>query len=85
LSKLPKDLQLRLHITIGTKEPSIPPVEAMDLVHRWRSSATSSSTDSDKGKEKETEGDGSDGKGGKVESIALKGVVAQGRLKGLMS
>lgn len=84
LSKLPEDVKLRLHITVGTKEPNIPPVEAKDLIQAWRSftTDTASPTISEKGKEKETTTGGNEGK---VEAIALTEVNARGRLKGLMS
>jgi tRNA ligase len=36
LSNLPQNLKDRLHITVGTKEAGVPPVEAKDLVENWR-------------------------------------------------
>lgn len=36
ISKLPHDVRNRLHITVGTKDQSVPPVEAMTLVDAWR-------------------------------------------------
>ncbi|KAL0581130.1 tRNA ligase [Marasmius crinis-equi] len=36
ISKLRDDVRLRLHITVGTKDDTIPPVEAKDLVEKWR-------------------------------------------------
>ncbi|KAL0061488.1 tRNA ligase [Marasmius tenuissimus] len=36
VSKLRDDVRSRLHITVGTKDESIPPVEAMALVEEWR-------------------------------------------------
>ncbi|CAL1708437.1 unnamed protein product [Somion occarium] len=34
--KLPSDVRERLHITVGTQSQDIPPVEAKDLVERWK-------------------------------------------------
>ncbi|KAG8799950.1 hypothetical protein FRC16_004045 [Serendipita sp. 398] len=36
LQALSPQIQNRLHITVGTKDPSIPPVEAKDMVEEWR-------------------------------------------------
>lgn len=35
-SLLPADIKNRLHVTVGTKDGSIPAVEAKDLVEEWR-------------------------------------------------
>jgi tRNA ligase len=36
LENLPREVRNRLHITVGTKEPKIEPVEAKDMVEAWR-------------------------------------------------
>ncbi|KAF8162123.1 RNA ligase [Pholiota molesta] len=36
LDSLPREVRNRLHITVGTKEPKIEPVEAKDMVEAWR-------------------------------------------------
>ncbi|EIN08726.1 hypothetical protein PUNSTDRAFT_67333 [Punctularia strigosozonata HHB-11173 SS5] len=36
LVKLPKEVAGRLHITVGTRDKDVNPVEAKDLVQRWR-------------------------------------------------
>lgn len=36
VSKLPHDVRERLHITVGTKDAKIPPVEGMHLVQEWK-------------------------------------------------
>ena len=36
ISKLGDDLRSSLHITVGTKDDSIPPVEAKTLAEKWR-------------------------------------------------
>jgi len=36
ISKLPPEVKNRLHITVGTKEADVKPVEAKDLVQDWR-------------------------------------------------
>ena len=36
ISKLPADIRDRLHITVGTLDGSVPPLEAKDLVEVWR-------------------------------------------------
>ncbi|KAK7034072.1 tRNA ligase [Paramarasmius palmivorus] len=40
VSKLSDEARERLHITVGTKDGSVPPVEAKDLVQRWRKGDT---------------------------------------------
>jgi tRNA ligase len=37
--RLPKETAERLHVTIGTRDKDINPVEARDLVERWRAGA----------------------------------------------
>jgi tRNA ligase len=59
LNALDDGIKNRLHITVGTKEPSIPPVEARDIVANWRA-------------------------GKATDTLALNGVTARGRIKGLM-
>jgi tRNA ligase len=39
LTDLSDNVKRRLHITVGTKDPSIPPVEAKELVEEYRSGA----------------------------------------------
>lgn len=58
LKKLDDSVRHRLHITVGTKDPSIPPVEAKDMVKDWRA-------------------------GKATETLALNGISAKGRVKGL--
>lgn len=60
LEKLGNDVKKRLHITVGTKESSIPPVEAKALVENWRAGE------------------------GEINSVALQGFTASGRVKGLI-
>ncbi|KAF7341169.1 tRNA ligase [Mycena venus] len=36
VSKLPEEVRKRLHITVGTRNPSIAPVEAKTLVEKWK-------------------------------------------------
>jgi tRNA ligase len=36
MRSLPDELKSRLHITVGTKDRDVPPVEAKTLVQRWR-------------------------------------------------
>ncbi|KII91379.1 hypothetical protein PLICRDRAFT_105688 [Plicaturopsis crispa FD-325 SS-3] len=36
VSALPHDVRQRLHITVGTRDPGVAPVEAKALVERWR-------------------------------------------------
>lgn len=36
VSTLPYELRSRLHVTVGTKESSIPPIEGKNLAERWR-------------------------------------------------
>ncbi|ESK94190.1 rna ligase [Moniliophthora roreri MCA 2997] len=40
VSKLSDDARRGLHITVGTRDSSVPPVEAKDLVERWRKGDT---------------------------------------------
>lgn len=37
LSNLPDNVKNRLHITVGTRDPKIPAVEAKELIQNWRS------------------------------------------------
>ncbi|KAJ7133354.1 RNA ligase [Mycena epipterygia] len=39
VAKLPKEARARLHITVGTQSPNVPPVEAKALIEAWRQSA----------------------------------------------
>lgn len=43
LNQLDDTIKTRLHITVGTSEPSVPPVEAKILVEKWRGGAESES------------------------------------------
>ena len=36
LKSLDDDARKRFHITIGTRDPSIPPVQAKDMIQKWR-------------------------------------------------
>jgi tRNA ligase len=60
LKTLDDSVKHRLHITVGTKDPSIPPVEAKDMVKDWRA-------------------------GKATETLALNGITAKGRIKGLIA
>ncbi|KAJ7434866.1 RNA ligase-domain-containing protein [Mycena latifolia] len=60
---LPEEARGRLHITVGTRDANVPPVEGKTLVQAWRQT----------------------GDIGEVQSIALGGVLATGRVKGLQA
>ncbi|KAJ7036756.1 RNA ligase-domain-containing protein [Mycena alexandri] len=66
ISQLPEEVRRRLHITVGTRDGQVPPVEAMAMVEGWRAAGEAA------------------GKSGGVQSVKLEGVVAMGRVKGLM-
>ncbi|KAJ7689795.1 RNA ligase [Mycena rosella] len=59
---LPEEARGRLHITVGTRDANVPPVEAKALVQAWRRTGDVA---------------------GAVQSVALGGVVATGRVRGL--
>ncbi|KAJ7769961.1 RNA ligase-domain-containing protein [Mycena metata] len=66
VSQVPEEVRRSLHITVGTRDGQVPPVEAKEMVRRWRAAGEPV------------------GKSGGVQSVKLEGVVATGRLKGLM-
>jgi tRNA ligase len=43
LERLPQEVRRRLHITVGTRNNSVNPVEAKDLVKSWRNGAKATS------------------------------------------
>ncbi|SJK97856.1 uncharacterized protein ARMOST_01111 [Armillaria ostoyae] len=63
LEQLAEDIKGRLHITVGTRDDKVPPVEAKDLVQDWRKGISTA----------------------EVKSVVLEGVVARGRIKGLIA
>ncbi|KAF9265691.1 hypothetical protein L218DRAFT_155694 [Marasmius fiardii PR-910] len=40
ITKLRDDTRHRLHITVGTKDDSVPPIEARDMIEKWRAGDT---------------------------------------------
>ncbi|KAJ6617467.1 RNA ligase-domain-containing protein [Mycena sp. CBHHK59/15] len=60
VSKLSDEVRGRLHITVGTRDANVPPVEAKSLVEAWRRT-------------------------GSEDSLPLGGVVATGRVKGMVA
>ena len=72
VSKLSTDVRERLHITVGTKEAGIQPVEAKLMVEEW--------------KKKKNKGGGGGGERDEIiKSVKLDDLVVYGRIKGLVN
>ncbi|KAK0486146.1 RNA ligase [Armillaria novae-zelandiae] len=63
LEQLADEIKCRLHITVGTRDGKVLPVEAKDLVQDWRKGVSTT----------------------QVKSVVLGGVMARGRIKGLVA
>lgn len=42
VAQLPEEARRRLHITVGTRDANVPPVEAKGMIEKWRQTPTSS-------------------------------------------
>ncbi|KZS97411.1 hypothetical protein SISNIDRAFT_406536 [Sistotremastrum niveocremeum HHB9708] len=68
LNEIPKEVKERMHITVGTRDSGVKPVEAGDVIASWKKGTFPSS--------------GSNGKEGIIE-IGEGGIEARGRIRGM--